>query len=197
MECILRKAEVNDCRALAELMNIAGEGLPAFLWRATAEPGEDLLDVGARRVAQTEGAFNYKNAYVSTSSGVITGMVLCYRLPDPYVVSSISDIPDVVQPLVELESLAPGAWYVNGIATVSSCRGQGLGQKLMALAEQLAIEAQATTVCLIVAEENIQARRLYEKLHYQVIARRPVVPFPDCPHMGDWLLMEKTLKTRS
>jgi ribosomal protein S18 acetylase RimI-like enzyme len=193
MEATIRKAEIHDCRALAELMNIAGEGIPAYLWGAEAEPGEDVMDIGARRVAQTEGDFSYLNAYVSTTSGAITGMVLGYQLSDPYDAEPQEKIPAVIQPLVELEALSPGSWYINGIATDPSCRGQGLGSRLMALAEQLACEAQAHSVSLIVADENIQARKLYAKLQYQVIARRTVVQFPGCPHKGDWLLMRKDL----
>ena len=62
---------------------------------------------------------------------------------------------------------------------------------LMERAQQRAQMADAEALSLIVSEENTVARQLYEKLGYQAIARRPVVPHPRFPHTGDWLLMKK------
>jgi pimeloyl-ACP methyl ester carboxylesterase len=48
LELTIRKAKAEDAPKLAELMNIAGEGLPAHLWERMAGPGEDVLAFGAR-----------------------------------------------------------------------------------------------------------------------------------------------------
>lgn len=193
MSTTIRKATIGDAPKLAELMNMAGEGIPAYLWESAAEPGEDVMALGVGRVTRAEGGFSYTNAYVALSDGSIAGMLLGYRLPDPYDTGPLNEIPAVVRPLLELESLAPGSWYVNAVATDPAYRGQGLGHQLMELAEQLASEANAKALSLIVAEQNDLARRLYEKIGYHTIARRPIVQFPGCPHTGDWILMKKDL----
>lgn len=193
MKLKIRKARAEDAAKLAKLMNIAGEGIPAYLWELMADPNEDVMAFGGRRVARAEGGFSYTNAYVATCDDAINGMLLGYQLPDPYETGSLEEIPPVVRPLVELESLVPGSWYVNAVATEPDYRGQGVGRKLMEWAEQLASSSAAEKLSLIVAEENAVAKRLYEKLGYQVIARRPIVHFPRCPHSGDWVLMEKEL----
>lgn len=189
----IRAATPDDSAELARLMNIAGEGIPAFLWSLMAEPGEDALAVGARRVARPEGGFSYTHARVATCGDESVGMLLGYRLPDPYEPGPLEDYPEVVRPLVALESLAPGSWYVNAIAVTEAARGGGIGRQLMQLAEALALWSGARSVSLIVAEANVGARRLYERLGFVVAARRPIVPFPGCPHEGDWLLMLKAL----
>jgi ribosomal protein S18 acetylase RimI-like enzyme len=194
MRMTIRKAKVEDAPKLAELMNIAGEGIPAYLWECMAAPGEDVLAFGARRVARTEGGFSYTNACVAACDGVMAGMLLGYRLPEPYEVGSLDELPAVVRPLVELEALVPGSWYVNAVATEVAYRGQGVARKLMRRAERLAEASDAKALSLIVAEENARARRLYEKLGYEAIARRPIVQFPRCPHTGDWVLMKKEIK---
>ncbi|WP_111412238.1 GNAT family N-acetyltransferase [Billgrantia lactosivorans] len=193
METTIRKARVEDAPTLAELMNLAGEGIPAYLWERMAEPGEDVMAFGACRVARPEGGFSYANAHVAEVDTGIAGMLLGYRLDDPYDTGPMDELPAVVRPLVELEALVPGSWYVNAVATVSAYRGQGVGRRLMAQAERLAAESHARTMSLIVAEQNDRARRLYEELGYQAHARRPIVPFPRCPHRGNWLLMTKPM----
>jgi ribosomal protein S18 acetylase RimI-like enzyme len=189
----LRKATPGDSRALAELMNMAGEGLPAHLWAEMAGPGEDVMEVGARRVARAEGSFSYANAEVLTVGGTLAGMLLAYRLPDPYETGPLEELPAVVRGLVELEALAPGSFYVNAVATTPAHRGQGIGSRLMQLAEARARESGARTLSLIVAEDNAGARRLYERLGYATAARRPITSYPGCKHTGDWILMTKAL----
>ena len=193
----IRKARLEDAPKLAELMNMAGEGIPAYLWERMADRHEDAMAFGARRVAESEGGFSYTNAHVAARDDKIAGMLLSYRLPDPYETGPMEEIPAVVRPLVELEALAPGSWYVNAVATDLAFRGQGVGRELMSKAEDLAQESNAKTISLIVAEENVPARKLYEKLGYQTGARRQIVPFPNCPHSGDWILMQKGLGARS
>lgn len=194
MKTTIRKAKIEDAPKLAELMNLAGEGIPAYLWECMADPGEEVMAFGTRRVAGTESGFSYTNAHVAERDGAIAGMLLGYRLPDPYETGPLDEIPAVVRPLVELEALVPGSWYVNAVATDSAYRGQGVGRMLMEEAERLAAESHATMLSLIVAEQNAAAYRLYEMLGYQVYARRPIIPFPGCPHTGDWVLMKKEIE---
>lgn len=191
MELMIREAKAEDASTLAELMNIAGEGIPAYLWQRMASAGEDVMVFGARRVAQPEGGFSYTNAHVALGADEIVGMMLGYRLDDPHEIGSLNEIPAVVLPLLELEAQAPGSWYINAVATNAAYRGQGVGRKLMELAEQLAAASCSKSLSLIVAEENAAARRLYKRLGYRDIDKRPIVPCLHCPHTGNWILMMK------
>lgn len=190
----IRKAAREDSPALARLMNAAGEGIPAYLWSRLAGPGEEPMSIGTQRVARAEGSFSFSHAYVADVHGIVAGMLLSYRLPDPYDPGSPDSFPDVVRPLLELEALVAGAWYVNAVACSPAFRGQGIGGRLMKLAETLAKAAGADRVALIVAEENAGAKRLYQRLGYATVSRRAILPFPGCPHGGDWLLMQRELE---
>ncbi len=189
----IRPGTPADGRFLAELMNAAGEGIPAHLWAELAGPGADSIACGAQRVQRGEGAFSYRNTHVAEVDRAPAGMLLSYRLPDPYEIEAQGDVPAIVRPALELESLVPGSWYVNAVATATALRGQGIATELMQYAERLAREAGAEAVSLIVAEGNTPAHRLYVGLGYQPVARRATVPFPGFPHAGDWLLMRKVV----
>ena len=42
------------------------------------------------------------------------------------------DTPPIFVPLLELEAMAPGSWYLNVLATYDSFRGRGIGSALLA-----------------------------------------------------------------
>lgn len=188
-ELSIRGATPDDASSLAELIDRAGEGIPSYLWSSSAGEGESALDVGKRRAAREEGGFSYRNAHIAEAQGQVAGMLLGYPLPDPYPEEDLSSLPSVVRPLVELEALAPGSWYVNAVAVYPVFEGRGYGKRLMELAESLARECGAAALSLIVAEENAKARAMYEHLGYEIAARRSIVPFPGLERTGDWVLM--------
>lgn len=174
---------------LAVLINLAGEGIPQYLWIGMANEGEDPMDIGAQRAAREEGGFSYRNARVCMVEDVLQGMMISYRLPSPYDTGDIDEYPEVVRPLVLLEAEAPGSWYINAVATFEAYRGRGVARVLMSEAQSMAREAGCKQMSLIVASENTGARRLYEHLGYRTVSTRPVVTYPGCLHGGDWELM--------
>jgi len=191
---VIRNATANDAEHLALLINLAGEGLPLFLWRRMANPGQDPLRVGASRAAREEGSFSYRNARVLEIDGAVAGMLLSYPLPDSGAAGNADDCPDVIRPLLELEARVPGSWYINAIATYEPFRGRGVASALMSACESEALAARAETLSLIVASENTGAHKLYVKLGYREIAARPLLVFPGGPAGGQWLLMVKNLR---
>ena len=193
MEIEIRPALAQEAAPLAALMNMAGEGIPLYLWTRMAEPGQDPMDVGAGRVRRDQGGFSYRNTFVAEVDEAMGGMLLSYRLDDPYEVGSLDEYPEVVRPLVELEAMAPGSWYINAVAVSPDFRRRGVGTALMNYAEELARDAGTAEISLIVADENRGAVDLYQKLGFQRRGSRPVVGFPGFAHAGNWSLLVKSM----
>ncbi|PRY67813.1 GNAT family N-acetyltransferase [Halomonas ventosae] len=190
----LRDAVRADARDLAYLINLAGEGLPEYLWGLMAEGGESPLEVGMHRAARQEGGFSYRHARVCIDRGRLVGMILAYRLPDADDPEELDDCPAVVEPLLRLEARVPGSWYINAIATLPAARRKGIGRLLMAQAEASSIAAGCDEISLIVASENGVARAFYRRLGYREVASLPVVPWPGGLDGGDWLLMTRRVE---
>ena len=108
-----RPARKADASALAVLVDIAGEGLPAYLWSTLKAPGQSILEVGRDRAARETGGFSYRNAIVAEVGGEVAACLVGYRLDDPYDLGGLEEIPPLVRPLVLLEAKAPGSWYVK------------------------------------------------------------------------------------
>jgi ribosomal protein S18 acetylase RimI-like enzyme len=190
-----RPARKADTAALAVLVDIAGEGLPAYMWSNLKTPGQSLLELGRERAQREAGGFSYRNAVVAEIDGEVAASLVGYQLDHPYdLEGNLAETPEIVQPLVRLEAKAPGSWYVNVLATFPEFRRQGIAAALLAIADDRARESGAPALSVIVAGWNEVAARLYARAGYSVLAREPALPFPGCPHRGSWVLMVKSLR---
>ena len=144
---LFRPARKADAAALAVLVDIAGEGMPAFMWSTLAAPGQSVLELGRERARREQGGFSYRNAVVAEIDGEIAASLVGYRLEDPYDLAMLDDMPPIVHPLVRLEAKAPGSWYVNVLATLPEFRRQGLGARLLAIAREKACDESIRVEC--------------------------------------------------
>lgn len=181
-----RPATKEDAAVLARLVNMAGDGLPLYLWTKMAEGG-DPWEVGRQRAQRETGSFSYRNAVVLEHGKVLAcliGYPIVATVPDP-------DTPAMFVPMNELEAMAVGSWYVNVVATMPEARKQGFGSRLLAMADEIAEATGCQGTSLIVSDANTRARRLYDSGGYREIARRPMVK-DDWDNPGqEWVLMVK------
>lgn len=187
----LRTARTDDALALAELVNMAGEGLPLYLWTKMAEPGEDPWLVGQRRAQRDNASFSHKNAVVMEEAGRVVAGLIGYRLPDVPDPIDYETMPAMFIGMQELENLAPRTWYVHVVAAVPEMRGRGIGTKLLSLAEELARETESSGMSIIVADSNEGARRLYERVGYREAGRRRAVKEDWKTATENWVLLLK------
>jgi ribosomal protein S18 acetylase RimI-like enzyme len=188
------QATAADADALAHLINIAGEGLPLYLWERMRKQGETAWDVGRRRAQRAEGAFSYRNAVTLRAGdepgGAIVACLIGYEManaPEPVG----DDMPAVLVPLQELENLTPGTWYVNVLATFPEYRGEGYGSRLLRFAEARARASHWRGLSLIIDDANAGARRLYERHGFRAIARRSIVKEEWINFGTEWVLFVK------
>jgi len=172
-------------------MDIAGHGLPAYVWSLSAESDQEPIEVGTGRAAREDGNISYRNAVVAEEDGEVVAMLLAYRLPEDPEHVNLDELPEVLRPLVELELLAPATFYVNGLAVLPAYRGRGLGSRLLEAADALAAEAGCDELSIQVFEQNQGALGLYERHGYRIVARRRAVPHPSYPYDGDVLLLTR------
>ena len=188
----LRPGRREDANLLAELVNYAGDGLPLYLWGMLAGPGESAWDVGRKRAARDEGSFSYRNAIMIEADGEPAGCLIGYEIPDrPAPIPP--DMPAMFVPLQELENLAPSTWYVNVLAVVPRHRGEGLGSRLLALADETGRKLGKQGMSVIVSDANTGARRLYERCGYREAARRSMVKEGWTNPGQEWVLLTKEL----
>lgn len=190
-----RDARASDARALAQLIEIASEGIAQHLWAQEAATGQDPLEIGTARAGRAEANFSYRNAVVAQREGRIAGMLLAYPLPEPTPedLAGLDRLPALLRPLVELEHQVPGSFYINALAVFAPFQGTGIGGALLTIAEERARLAGCGMLSLQVFAENEGACRLYLRAGYAVADRRPIVAHECYPYSTEVLLMTRAV----
>ncbi|MCW8916693.1 MAG: GNAT family N-acetyltransferase [Magnetovibrio sp.] len=188
----IRPATQADARAIAELYQIAAEGVADYIWQGLEDeyPGLSGVEIGAARYARPNELFSYENCLMAEVDGHVAGMVMAFvtetdgePLPD--------DFDPVIRPFAELEE--DKSLYISGIAVFEQFRGLGIGTTLMDEVEQRARRDAHPSLSLIVFEANQGAARLYQRLGFEETARRAIYPHPLIHVTGDALLMVRPL----
>jgi ribosomal protein S18 acetylase RimI-like enzyme len=189
---LIRAAKALDAADLVRFINLAADDLPLHVWRQSVGPEGDPWAYGMTRAARETGSFSYRNAWLAEVEGAVAACLLGYAA-DPAPSAIDPDTPAIFVPLLQLEALAAGSWYLNVLATYEGFRGKGLGGALLAKAEAIARLGGHRAISLIAANTHQDALRLYRAHGYQEVARRAVVKADWQVEAEDWVLLIKQI----
>lgn len=198
LEQPFRAATIGDCYKIAELFSIASDGVANYIWSTMTNdyPGLSLIDIGAKRYANEENIFGYKNCIMAEQDKQVIGMMLTFPTESSDEMVENSTNPSLEQEMIsELDVLAPysleapGTWYICALAVFPDYRNQGVGTQFLSIARQQAKEKGYRELSLLCFEQNTGALRLYQRNGFKEIARTAVVPHELIHYTGDILLM--------
>jgi ribosomal protein S18 acetylase RimI-like enzyme len=189
-----RPARESDALDLACLTDSASRGLAAWLWSTMSDRGQSVIEFGRSRIrANTESPLYYKYWTVAEIDGAIAGAVTGRLIPIPYERGDAADLSGAFVPLLELEAVAAGTWYITVVSVYPEFRGQGLGSMLLGKAEEIACASGAGEMSIMVEDANSGALKLYLRYGFTEWTRRTYVPFPGSMDEGDWILLKKKI----
>jgi ribosomal protein S18 acetylase RimI-like enzyme len=184
----LRQATRDDCARIARLYMVAGHGIAEYIWSRVDAPGLSLLEIGERRFAREGTAFSYQNALVAEKDGSVIGLMLSFPMEPPSNGRRSAADDPVLAPYAELEDY--DSLYVSTLAVFHEHQGLGIGTRLLHEASRRARATGLDRLSLICLEKNTKALRLYRRLGFHELARRPIVPHPFFHYReGDALLL--------
>jgi len=192
----LREADESDALDMAHLIDIAGDGLPFYVWQKAAvdkPEKQSPLEIGIERAQRKSGAFSYLNTYVCEKNNAIVGAVIIYPIFRESSSGTHSGNPSIFDPLNKLEQQVIGSLYINALAVYEKHRNLGIGSLLLDFTEKLAKSGEFNTVSLIVADSNVSAIRLYQNRGYKVKASEKVIKENWQADGANWLLMTKNV----
>lgn len=188
----IRPARTADAGDLAELVVMAGHGLPLVAWEARREAGETVMDVGRRSTAQPQGGFSFTNADLAIIDGEVAAAIICYPLPPDREPVRLDDVPPMFRPLEALENRAVPSWYVNVLATYEQHRRKGVATALLDHVAARASAAGYDRLSVITGDAN-PALHYYRGIGFEEAARDDIVKQGWEHDSREWVLMLKPL----
>lgn len=116
---LFRAATIDDCYTIAQLFRISSEGVSDYVWSTLADDYPDLtpIEIGAKRHANSDSLFSYKNCILAEEAGEIVGMMLTSPVADAEETVSSHAVPQEIPPALTPEVLeAPGTWHIGHYA---------------------------------------------------------------------------------
>lgn len=180
-----RSAVRADAREIARLFQISSEGASDYIWSQIAEPGQDLLDVGALRYARDGVDFSWQNCLIAEAGGQVIGMMHSYVMRHDPFAAPVTD--PVLAPYATLE--IPDTLYISSLALHEDWRNQGLGEVFLAYAYDRANQLGLNGLSLIDYAANTGARRFYERHGFRIVDTCQITPHPMIRVTGEAYLM--------
>lgn len=185
----LRPGRPSDAADLAALIDMASRGLINWYWSTLCGPGESAFEKGRTRIRNnTESLAHCSRWMVAERDGDAAGGYTGHLLAAAHTDESNSE---VYVPMLELESLVEGSWYLMALAVFEEHQRKSVGSLMLADAVTQATKAGATQMSLLVESVNDGAVSFYRRAGFQELARRPYIPFPGSRDDGDWILLTK------
>jgi ribosomal protein S18 acetylase RimI-like enzyme len=184
----LRPFRREDAAVVARLNNAASGGLHLHHWQEKAGTEGDPWEIGRlRQIGRMEDG--QIMVVVDRGEGVEAALLGNPIGPEPM------ELPEggIYLPVLELQNLVLGSWYLNMLATVESARRQGLARRLLDTAETIARASGNDLICLVVSDAKAPARALYAAHGYTERARRPIFKGGWDGPGDDWILLTKPL----
>lgn len=199
MNIIYREGRKEDSLRLAELINIASEGVVEYLFHDLI-PDLTPVQIIAHNLESDKYPRSYKSTIVAESNGKIVGMAL--SIP-----SQFHRITEEMKNFFPEERLAhlknffstriENSLLLDTLCVEEEFRGKGIGGELISLTEKKAKENSYDALSLIVFADNTAAQRLYKRCGFEIVKKVKLESHQLIPHEGGCFLMKYniTLKT--
>lgn len=168
-----RPGEKGDSGKIAELISIASGGTVEYLFHDLI-PGMSPVQVVARNLENDHYPHSYRSATVAVDGNTVVGMALSY--PSSY--HKITDEMRGFFPAERIEhfqsffsSRVENTWLLDALGVMESHRRRGIGEKLISLTKEKALENGYNALSLIVFKDNVFAIRLYERTGFEIVRK--------------------------
>jgi ribosomal protein S18 acetylase RimI-like enzyme len=184
----LRSATREDAAELAILADIASHGFASWFWlgELAGSGGGTPMERGRLKMRRDDGYGNWRHAVVAEAYGETAGAAIGYALDED--VRDIEVDRVALQPVIDLQKMVIGSWFIATLGVYSHLRGIGIGKSML---EDQIERAGTLPVSLITASDNEAALALYKDNGFSERARRQAMSVFESSRKHEWVLLTR------
>ncbi len=196
MNITYRDGRKEDSPKLAELVNIASDGVVEFLFHNLIA-GISPVQIVAQNMARDRDHHSYRDTIVAQYKQKVIGMALFYHSRH-HVISQEMKALFPAERLEHLKHILTGrvesSLYIDTLCVDKNFRGNGVGGELISLTQKKAVEQGFNSLSLIALADNTQAHRLYYRCGFEIVSHIEMEAHELIPHKGGAFLMRCNLE---
>ncbi len=173
MEIDYRTGAKEDSLTIAELINIASDGVVEYLFHDLVA-GMTPDQVVANNLEEDNFPDSYKSAIVAVDDGNIAGMALSFPASYHKITEEMSNFfpADRLEHLRHYySSRVENSWMLDALGVFENYRRHGIAEELISLTKQRAIENGYNILSLICFADNTLAIPLYKRTGFEVVQK--------------------------
>ncbi len=187
-----KSGEKTDSLRIAELINLASDGVVEFLFHDLI-PGMTPVQIIAHNLDKDSYPYSYKSATVAEDEDNVIGMTLSYPSKYHKITKEMKDFfpKERIEHLKDFySSSVPNSWFLDALGVDEIYRRKGIGKRLIGLAIERAKANGYGMLSLIAFADNEPAFGLYRKFGFQVVKRIDLKGNEYIPHHDGCLLLK-------
>lgn len=184
-----RVARRGDARAIAELYQAASNGFADLVWSRHVSGDTGTLDVGEQVFARSDGRLTCDHSIVVEDGDAVVGMMVAFPSGADGGSRGIDQLDRL--PIAFQEWPVERSLHIAAMILRPAYRGQGLGAKLLGLAETEAVTTGLGATTMIVPERNAGACRFLLERGYMEFDRQDLPAHPQVQPSGMAILFAK------
>jgi len=176
----IREAQADDASFAGSMITLSLHELADHLFQQNTSVINTMIE---KLFARNAGRFGYKYAYIAECENEPVGLLVAYR-GDKVNRLNLETILHLIAVMGFAKTVGfiyrgvtlPGGkeaeddeFLLSNLGILPSMQGRSFGSQMLAYAEELAHENNLKKCSLIVSWHNINAKKLYERIGYQVV----------------------------
>jgi ribosomal protein S18 acetylase RimI-like enzyme len=186
-----------DSERIAELINLASGGVVEYLFHDLVT-GMSPVQVVAHSLENDNYPHSYKSAVVALDGNTVVGMALSF--PSSY--HKITEEMRSFFPKDRIEHLhnfyssrVDNTWFLDALCVFESHRRCGIGERLISLTKERAVENGYNALSLIVFADNALAIPVYKRAKFETVQKVELGGNEFIKHKDGCLLMKCEITT--
>ncbi|ATP38670.1 GNAT family N-acetyltransferase [Solibacillus sp. R5-41] len=178
MNIFIRQAEIADAKAIAPLISDAIGDIANNLTGEQELP--KIIATLEQLVKETSNRHSYLNTFVAVANDTVQGIVVLYdgikgAILDSQLEAQLAQ--KGIRLTIDVEA-HEDEYYIDTICVSKEARGLGIGTKLLQFAEEHGRKLGYQKLSLNVELEKLDARRLYERMGFDVTEPWTIIDEP-------------------
>jgi ribosomal protein S18 acetylase RimI-like enzyme len=184
-----RMGQEGDALSIAELYNMANNGLSEVWWAKQARKGESWKDAFVRDIKMQNSIAHFARSVIAEANGKVIGLLIAFPQEEIPPAELLAGLPSSELSIIELRRRVEGSLFIAVVAVDENYRNRGIARHFVNMSLHVAQASNLKEVSVIIHESNREWLESFLRRGFKERARENVGDHASYPHDSSWVLV--------